>query len=823
MAATAAVDFSRQVAPVLESRCQMCHGERQQMGGLRLDNAAGVARAQSKILERIKSEKAGFRMPPVGAPLTPPQVAAMEEWIAAGAKLPDGYRPAAAKPVLWSLQPVAKPPAPAVKTAAWVKNPIDAFVLARLEKEGIPPSPEAGKLTLLRRASFDLTGLPPTPDQVRRYLADTRSDAYERMVDELLESRHYGEKWARHWLDLAHYADSDGYEKDQVRPYAWRYRNWVIEALNRDMPFDKFTIEQLAGDLLPNPGEEQLVATGFARNTLTNREAGVDRGEARYEQLLSQVNTVTTTWLGLTVGCAQCHDHKYDPISQKDFYRVFAFFDAAEEMEAEAPVGVERRLYEQSMPSYLAWRGHILQQYDVARYQAIWENQIRAAMDKPGENVEFDFSVTSMRAMVDHAERVLRTPPAKRSLRDQQRLTDYFLQSLGPAFNRDREIREHLIEARMKILELKAQLPGFTMAMAMRDKPDYQATHMRVKGDWKTIGEPVEAGGLAVLPAMRAAGGEGARKTRLDLARWLVSRENPLTARVTVNRSWQELFGRGLVRTSEDFGTQGEKPTHPELLDWLASRFMDDGWSMKKLHRLIVTSATYRQSSDLRPEIAARDADNSLLSRQSRTRLPAELIRDAALEAAGLLARNEVGGPSIRPYQPVGVAELGYANSVKWRMSEGDERYRRGLYIHFQRTTPYPQLMNFDAPDSNVACSRRRPSNTPLQSLNLLNDPVFFEAAQSLARRVLREANGGSFAERLAVAFEAALGRRPDAFETERLARLYDQQLGILRAEAGAIAHLAPEPVAGFDATEVAAWTGLSRVVLNLDEFLTRE
>ncbi|MBL8175056.1 MAG: PSD1 domain-containing protein [Bryobacterales bacterium] len=810
-----AVDFQKEVAPALEARCHVCHGAKQQMGGLRLDEAAGAAKVtlNGKLAERIKSTKPGHRMPPVGAPLTAKEIAAFEGWIGDGAKWPANYTPGGAVQH-WSFRPVTRPAPPAVKNTGWVRNPIDHFVLAGLEQKNIAPSAEASKLTLMRRVSFDLTGLPPAPGEVKEFLADTRADAYERLVDRLLGSRHYGERWARPWLDLAHYADSDGYEKDQVRPYAWRYRNYVIDSLNADVPFDRFTMEQIAGDLLPGGGTEQLVATGFLRNTLTNREAGVDRAEARYEQLVNRVNTVGTTWLGLAVGCAQCHDHKYDPVSNKDFYRLFAFFDATDDREIEAPMPGERERYTAALPWYLGSRGHVLEKYGIAGLQKAWEAKLLEAMDNPGKDVEWDFWVTSMRAMVDHAERVMRTEPAKRSAFDAGRLTDYFLSTGGPDNARLPEVRDRLKAAREEIGELREKLPPLTMAMAVFPHPEHKQTVMRVKGDYKALSDPIGPGGLSAMHRMTG----GANPTRLDLAKWLVSKENPLTPRVTVNRAWQEFFGRGIVRTSEDFGTQGERPTHPELLDWLAGKLMDDGWSMKKLHRLIVTSATYRQSSDARKELAQTDPDNALLARQTRLRLPAELIRDAALAAGGILD-GRIGGPSMRPYQPPGVAELGYGGSVKWKMSEGADRFRRGLYIHFQRTTPYPQLMNFDAPDSNVSCSRRRPSNTPLQSLNLLNDPVFHEAAQSLAGRVLRERQG-SFAERLELAFALTLGRRPDTVETQRLAGYYDQQLGILANEPGAVAKLA---AAGGDAKEAAAWVGVSRVLLNLDEFITRE
>jgi hypothetical protein len=811
----AAADFARDVAPIFESRCQMCHGAQQQMGGLRLDQPLDAVRA-GKLIERITSDKSGFRMPPIGSALAGPQIDAIKSWIDAGARWPDGYRPQGKTSGHWAFQKIQAAVLPQTVNRSWARNPIDRFVLARLEKESIPPSPEADRNTLLRRLSMDLTGLPPTPAQIREFAADTQPDAYERVADRLLASPRYGEKWARPWLDLARYADSDGYEKDLVRPYAWRYRDWVIEALNRDLPFDQFTIEQIAGDLLPGSTVEQRVATGFHRNTLTNREAGVDRAEARFEQLVNRVNTVSTTWLGLTAGCAQCHDHKYDPITAREFYQLFAFFDSAAEEDIEAPLIGEREPYDAALPAFLARRGHVIETYGIAALQQVWEKRVLFAIENPGVNLEWDFSVTSMRAMLDGAEKMLKTHPSRRSFRQNLRLTDYFLSSPGPDNNRDRELRERIREAREKLQELAASMPKLSMAQTLVSDPDAPPTHMRVRGDYRSLGQPVAPGGLAVLPPMPA--GE---RTRLELARWLVSRENPLTARVTVNRIWQELFGAGLVRTSEDFGTQGERPSHPELLDWLAARFVEDGWSLKKIKRLIVTSATYRQASTARPELAAKDPDNRLLARQSRLRLSAESIRDSALSAAGLLDAR-IGGPSIRPPQPPGVAELGYANSVKWKESEGADRYRRGLYIHFQRTTPYPQLMNFDAPDSNVACSRRRSSNTPLQSLNLLNDPVFFESAQALAARIL-DASGASFAERLEQAFLLTLGRRPAAAERERMARYYDQQLGILHNEPDAAARMSPAETPPAAKQEAAAWVALTRVLLNLDEFITRE
>jgi hypothetical protein len=712
---------------------------------------------------------------------------------------------------------VTRPAIPDVHQRDWVRNPIDAFVLARLEAENIQPSPEANSTTLLRRLSFDLTGLPPTPKEVADYLADRRPDAYERAVDRLLASPHYAEKWARHWLDQVHYADSDGYEKDQVRPYAWRYRNWVINALNADMPFDQFTVEQLAGDLLPNATTEQRVATGFYRTVLTNREAGVDRAEARFEQTISRTNTVGTVFLGLTVGCAQCHNHKFDPIPQKEYYSLLAFVNNVEEAEIDAPLAGETGPYLRARAQYESDRAEVLAQHEIPQMQSEWEEKVRYAIQNPGKDLEWDFVVTQNKAMVDRFVKVIMAGPAKRTKRDAERLTNYFLRNPGPDIAKDTLRMPCIRDAREQIDALMAKLPPYTQAMAIAEDPSPVATHVAIKGDYKSPGDEVKPGTLSVLPALHANG----TPDRLALARWIISRDNPLTARVAVNRMWQEFFGKGLVRTSEDFGTQGERPTHPELLDWLASEFMANGWSMKHMHKTIVMSAAYRQSSNTRKELVTKDPDNSLLARQGRLRLPAELIRDAALSASGLMD-DRIGGPSVRPPQPKGVAELGYANSVKWVESTGADRYRRGLYILYQRTAPYPQLVNFDEPDSNVACTRRTRSNTPLQALNLLNDPVFLEAAQAFAVRILRE-SPANFNDRLDYAYELALSRKPSSFERDRLARLFEEQREILKTDDLNRTRLLPLAPEGIEAVEGATWVGICRVLLNLDEFITRE
>ncbi|MBM3760279.1 MAG: DUF1553 domain-containing protein [Acidobacteria bacterium] len=804
-----AANFATDVQPVLAKRCIMCHGGAQQISGLRLDNAADAMKggysgpiivagnsATSKLIERIASTKDGFRMPPSGPALNPAEIAALKAWVDEGAVWPAGVtigKSVTKKSTHWAFQPLQKPSAPAVKNTAWPRNSIDNFVLATLEAKNLKPAAEASKLTLLRRAALDLTGLPPTPEQTRAFLADNRPDAYERIVDELLRSPHYGERWARQWLDLARYADTDGFEKDLPRQHSWRWRNYVIDSLNFDKPFNQFTIEQLAGDQLPNPSLEQKVATGFHRNTLINREAGVTRAEDRFDTLVNRVSTTSTTWMGLTMGCSQCHDHKYDPISQKEFYSTMALFSNSFDTDMDAPVPGELGPWLAARPAYLKKRQELLNSAPVSTWFATWQDKMRAAVTKPGTDIEWDFSVTSFRVMFDHAEKVLMMPAEQRSERDQNRLLSYFLSNPSHTLRGEKEKADNLKEIRDAIRKLDEENPKLTQAYVIIPDPSAPPQRIAVRGDWKTPGIEVQPGTLAVLPEFKP----GDDPTRLAFAKWLVNDANPLTPRVIVNRYWQEFFGRGLVKTSEDFGTQGEKPSHPELLDHLANQFRESNWSVKQLHKSIVLSATYRQSSKARPEVEEIDPDNALLARQQRLRLSAESIRDSALLAAGLL-NTKIGGPSVRPPQPKGVSELVYGNSAKWIESTGPDKYRRGLYTFFQRTAPYPMLTNFDAPDMSVSCSRRRTSNTPLQALNLLNDPVFFEAAGALAYRLQTEAPAG-VEDKINYAFDLALGRPASARELTRLKRFLDEQ---------------PQDT---------AWTSLARVILNTDEFIVRE
>ena len=812
--------FERDVAPLLRERCGMCHGEAAHQKDLRLDTLDGVMRVivpgsgkDSLMVQRASSNDPSFMMPPAGKRLAANELALVQAWIDS---LPRAVKPAATSGH-WSFQPVAHIVPPNIQDNKWPRNPIDRFILARIEKDKIAPSPEANRATLLRRVTLDLTGLPPTPAEVAEFLADQRPDAYERVVDRLMASPHYAEKWARSWLDLAHYADSDGYEKDQARKYSWRYRNWLIDALSADMPFDEFTRQQLAGDLIPNANTNTRVATGLLRQTLTNREAGNSQEEIRFEQLVDRTSTVSTTFIGLTLGCAQCHNHKFDPILQKDFYQFMTFFHQAAELDIDAPVAGEMGPYLQARPTYDAKRAELWKEYGVAELEASWAREMREAILHPGPRLDWDFNVTQMRAMVDSTDKMFLKDPALLTAQESDRMVRYFIANPGPVIGKDKAAMDKLKQVREKLTALDAAVPFLTQGMTMIEDPQAGANHVRLRGDFKRNGDEAPANTPSFLPPMAS----GLPRNRLGLAAWIVSADNPLTARVQVNRMWQEFFGIGLVRTSEDFGKQGEAPSHPELLDWLATEFRARGWSMKTMHRLIVTSATYRQSSATRKELQVSDPENRLLARQSRRRLPAELIRDEALSVSGLL-NLAVGGPSMRPPQPAGVSELSYAGSVKWNESKGPDRYRRGLYIHFQRTSPYPQLMNFDSPDSLSACSRRRVSDTPLQALNLLNDTVFFEAAQGLAARVLQE-SPPAFDARLRDAYLLVLGRAPSALEQARLSQYFAQQQKLLRDSPDAASKLFPLQIAGVDGVDAAAWTGLSRVLLNLDEFVTRE
>lgn len=702
--------------------------------------------------------------------------------------------------------------------------PIDRFIRARLAQEGIEPSPPADRATLVRRVTLDLIGLPPTPLEVDAFVNDLRPDALERVVDRLLASEHFGERWARWWLDLAHYADSDGYLQDFVRPTAWRYRQWVVDAFNRDLPFDRFTIEQLAGDLLPSATTQQRIATGFLRNTLSNREGGADLEEFRVRQAIDRTATFGTTWLALTVGCAECHDHKFDAISQHEFYQLYAFFNNVDEVNIDAPLAEESEPYRVAKVDYDRKRAELLAPVEsvLAELQADWERRLLDAEVNPEADFAWQRALEVLGLVWGQGQgegqlegiNIVKTPLADRASEQRARLLDYFLANAPELYSAKLE-EIKATEFRNKLEALKAELPPVTRAPTVAESNQSRATYVHFRGDYRSRGEQVSPRTPASLPTMQA----GEKADRLALARWLVSPEHPLTARVTVNRLWQELFGRGLVASSENFGVRGELPSHPELLDWLAIEFMRKGWSIKETLRLMVLSETYQQSSYVRPELAERDPTNKLLARQIRRRLSAEAVRDVALASSGLLNRT-VGGPSVKPPQPESVSKEGYDN--KWETSKGSDRYRRGLYTFIQRTSPYAQFVTFDFPDTSRSCTRRESANSPLQALHLLNDPVFFEAAQALATRVGNEERGDN-AARLNHAFLLTLARSPRPEESERLLRYLNQQRALFESDPVALGEVIGEGAAEHFAAERAAWIALASVLLNLDEFITRE
>lgn len=793
------VDYLRDIKPVLASNCYGCHGSKVQMAGLRLNTAEAILKGnlkgpvvipgksgESQLISRVTGAGGITRMPFEKPPLLEEQIAKLRAWIDQGARVPASEPPDDGKAVTahWAFLSPVRPPLPPVKNEQWVRNEIDRFTLARLEKEAIAPSPEADRATLIRRVTLDLLGLPPSIEEVDAFLADQRRDAYEKLVQRLLESPHYGERWGRHWLDLARYADSNGYSIDAPREI-WKYRDWVIDALNRDLPFDQFLIEQVAGDMLPDATVDQRVATGFHRNTPFNQEGGIDLEQFRIESVADRVSTTGTALLGLTLGCARCHDHKFDPISQREYFQLFAFLNNADEptLDLASPEEVARR---DAIRPQLR-----LLEKELQDYQSRW---VKSLSEERRQQIRPEIFT------------ILNLQPDQRDERQKQILAEFLK-------TQDVALRERLIT----IEELKKREPKFPTTLVMQERAAPRETYVHLGGDFTRKGDRVAPGVLSVLHPLPPKD----QPTRLDLARWLVDPRNPLIGRVTVNRMWQHYFGKGLVETENDFGTQGAPPTHRELLDWLAMEFVARGWSQKAMHRLIVTSATYRQASRQRPDLEERDPYNRLLARQTRLRLDAEIIRDAGLTSSALLDRK-IGGPPVFPPQPEGV--FGFTQIPRvWSASEGRDRHRRGMYTHFWRSAPHPALLLFDAPDAIATCTRRNRSTTPMQALTLLNDRAFLEIAQGLAQRVLGERLAGD-AERMRYAFRLCMARPPTAGESERLMRFLRQQLEEFRAAPEEARLLAPPShAANADASQFAAWTAAARVLLNLDEFITRE
>ncbi|MBL8229328.1 MAG: PSD1 domain-containing protein [Bryobacterales bacterium] len=986
----ASADYVRDVKPILQRSCYGCHSGARPQAQLRLDAKAAAMKGglsgaviapgnaeTSRLIHRIEGRGGEQRMPLKGTPLSDGEIATLRKWIDSGANWPADAEPAAVIEKHWSYRKPVRPPAPAVKNAALIRNPIDAFVLAKLEKEGLSFSPEASKETLIRRLSLDLIGIPPTPAEIDAFLKDTRADAYEQLVERLLNSPHYGERWARPWLDLARYADTNGFEKDRRRTMHL-YRDWVLQALNKDMPFNQFVIEQIAGDMLPNATTDQQIASGFHRNTMYNEEGGVDKDEAMFEVLVDRVNTTGTVFLATSIGCTQCHNHKYDPITQKEYYQLMAFFNNSQKAPEEyGDTSVKYREAELELPTAEqetqrnALKARIkaldtklkTQTPELDAEQALWEKSLLSARNDwtpleaaeakatsgatmrkledrsilvsganpqqetyvieapvdlkaitgirlealpdaslprggPGRDIYGNFIVTSMRVEVggrkdwrtiyfnrivnddgrgpsrllwsidasredtrlprqivlatrnpfdlNGARRVritirmnsdligqsigrfrlsatnakdpslivkvqarlrgaLETDPASRTAQHKKQLADYH-----------RGIALSLKPVRDELKELQSQLDklNITTALIMKeDERERPHDFIRTRGGFSAKADKVFADVPASLGPMPA----GAPMNRLGLAQWLASRDNPLTARVAVNRIWEQYFGRGIVETSEDFGSQGAAPTHPELLDWLAVEFADRNWSVKAMHRLLVTSRTYRQASKLTPETLQKDPYNKLISRGPRFRMEAEMIRDHSLAASGLLSRK-VGGPSVFPHQPEGVWDVPYS-SDKWVESTGEDKYRRGLYTFVRRSALYPSMMNFDATSREFCTVRRIRTNTPLQALTTLNDPAFFEMSQALAKRVIAE-GGTSERSRIEYAFRLCTSRLPKPSEVDTLQGWIEKERGYFKQHGAEASRLAP---GSGDPTQQAAWVMLSNVLLNLDETLTKE
>lgn len=819
------VDYVTQVKPLLTARCTKCHGLDKQQMSLRVDSAKKLLEggdsgpgivpgdsAKSIIVHAITGTEGASLMPPEGDKLKPEEIDLIRRWIDQGAKAPEDevtHDVQKKQTDHWAFHPIANPPIPNVNQTSDLQNGIDNFIRQRLEKEGITASAQAARVTLIRRASFDLIGLPPSVAEVREFLADLSPDAFERVIDRLLASPHFGERWGRDWLDAARYADSNGFTRDQPRTI-WKYRDWTIDAFNENLPFDQFTIAQVAGDLLPNPSLDQLIATGFHRNTLINEEGGTDPEQFRVEATVDRVNTTSSVFLGLTIGCAQCHDHKYDPISQRDFYQLYAFYNSTEFLPGDQ---VAPRLDVPSPQQILA--GEPERKADIRRQIAKLEQELK---DQEA-NIAADLSAWEKNLTEEEKNKLpynvknaIEQPAVDRSEVHKRDLDKHFK---GLPIAREKYPQLDAIG------RLRESEPKFPTTMITREANPPRTTYIQVRGDFLRPGAKVEA---AVPAALVPQGAKATTGNRMDLAEWLISDDNPMTARVTVNRYWQRFFGRGIVETENDFGTQGDKPTHPELLDWLASEFRRPGiraWDIKHLHRLIVTSATYRQSSNTREELTEIDPANKLLARQSRLRVDAEMIRDAALTASGLLT-EELGGPPVYPPQPEGVFDF-TQDKKPWKTSTGPDRFRRAMYTHLWRSSLYPSMGVFDFPDPNVACTRRIRSNTPLQSLTLANDQTFYEFTKGFAVRIL-ELNTQDDLYRLSYAFETAVGRTPSSSELSRLKQFLSQSRERFAADNAAAESFAPNPVPPQTTlAEAASWAAVARVLMNLDEFITRE
>jgi hypothetical protein len=778
--------FESDIRPLLREHCYRCHGAKQQKASLRLDlghtdkvwaGESGPAwirgNAQDSLMVQLLEDRhADIAAMPYNKDVLPGElIDKIRQWIDAGAVIPETTGTDALQH--WAYVPPRRAKVPAVNLSDWPRNPIDFFILSALETEGLSPSAQANTPTLMRRLALDVTGLPPLD-----LPTDTISDAsYLAAVDRLLASPRFGERWGRHWLDVARYADSNGYSVDSKRTM-WRYRDWVIDAMNRDMPFDQFTLEQIAGDLLPEASLDQIIATGFHRNTQINQEGGIDREQFRMESIFDRMATTGAAFLGLTLSCAQCHDHKFDTISQEEYYRLFAFFNNQDEPTISAPTQRESRALTQ-------WK----EQYDPVRQQL---RTLEKELPDKVWNWEKFFDRKDTEQAPEEIRSILTKLPSERTKEDTKKLIQHFKQH-------DRAY----LQVKAHVDALNKKKPRVTTAMVLKERTEPRKTHLLIKGDFTRPDREVQPGVPASLHPMPNV----ESPDRTDLARWITSSSNPLTARVIMNRVWLQYFGAGIVETENDFGTQGTRPQNPELLDWLAIEWMESGWSLKHIHRLILTSATYRQSSRNRQELTEKDPTNQLLGRQNRIRMESEIVRDVTLQAAGLL-ESHIGGPSVHPPQPEGVMGLGQVQR-SWKADAGRNRYRRGMYTFLWRATPHPALSVFDSPDAFSSCTRRIRSNTPLQALTLLNDPAFHEMALHLSH-IIQTQGGADDRNRLLLGFTRCTARKPT--EGELRALLDFVQIQRTQLKDSQLKH-----------TENDIWMDVARILLNLDETITRE
>jgi hypothetical protein len=809
----APVNFNREILPILSDACFHCHGPdaATREAKLRLDDRDGLFRTRdgvtvvkpgdlkaSELFQRITSAHEDEVMPPPKATrkLKPAEVDLLRRWIESGAP--------------WGGHWAYEQPRRAEPPSGFGAHPIDAFVRARLAREKLIPAPEAAPAALLRRVSLDLTGLPPTEEELVEFLSDRTPVAYERAVDRLLASPRYGERWAWDWLDAARYADTNGFQGDPERTM-WPWRDWVVNALNANMPFDRFSIEQLAGDLLPDATRDQKIASGFHRNNMFNGEGGRIAEETRVENVFDRVETTGAIWLGMTLACSRCHDHKYDPVSQRDYYALYDIFNQMSETGRNSG-GQVPPILDISTPEELAEVKRANAAFE-ATAKRVEEFELRKFPRPEGKPlVESD----AAKLPGNLPNYIARTEPKRRGV-------DALLEAVSYFEEHDKPYAALLSELLEGARERTAAQGRITKVMIMDQIPEPRETAILTRGNYEA---KTEVKAYGAVPALFRRGGAepgpNNRINRLDLARWLVSPGNPLAARVTVNRAWQALFGTGFVKTAEDFGVQGEPPSHPELIDWLAAEFVASGWDMKRLHRLIVTSATYRQSSRVGAELRERDPDNRLLARGPRHRMPSWMIRDQALAVAGLV-NLQMGGPSVRPYQPAGIWEEATFGKKNYVQDHGDALYRRSLYVFWRRIVGPTTF--FDSGARQVCTLKVPITNTPLHALVTLNDPAYVEAARVMAQRVLSGAGDDSV--RLARAFRLATARPPTAAESGILSGRLSAVRAQFASDRGAAEKLAAAGEArrasGLDPVEHAAWTALCSLLLNLDEVLSKE